>query len=385
MRATARCWTTNRSRNPDRGIPLDPGLAEGAALEHHRRAGGHRARAYSSGVHWTFCQTARPRRSSTLDATRPSHVRFQRLSIDHLMASSAIPFLFPATRLGSMVARHFGDGSMRQVTPLSPAMHLGAGASSWSAWGSRRAPASWRRARRRHRIAAGQHGRPRDSQRVPRHAGRRQVDQRVTQTINRLPRRAAAAMPQDVDVLAIAPTRRWTNWRSSSRRPSAIRDALGCTRRAAWQRGHPGPATCCSSPSFVQTLIEMGRATPGAARRSAGDGCWAGSAALGASQDCRARAAHRAPADGPRCHNSTHAQRLHARQRTPFQEEIESLESCRGSNRSGRPETPTPEEKGWVKRYFGPSIPRRYDGRDIEESARFYTGTTVTCTSVPTS
>ncbi len=46
-----------------------------------------------------------------------------KLSIDHLMASSAIPVVFPSVKLGE---EHFGDGSMRQVSPISPAVHLGA-------------------------------------------------------------------------------------------------------------------------------------------------------------------------------------------------------------------------------------------------------------------
>ena len=46
-----------------------------------------------------------------------------RLSVDHLMASAAIPFVFPAIRLHR---EWFGDGSMRQLAPVSPAIHLGA-------------------------------------------------------------------------------------------------------------------------------------------------------------------------------------------------------------------------------------------------------------------
>jgi NTE family protein len=46
------------------------------------------------------------------------------ISLDHLMASSAIPFIFPAVHLNR---EWFGDGSMRQVAPVSPAIHLGAG------------------------------------------------------------------------------------------------------------------------------------------------------------------------------------------------------------------------------------------------------------------
>jgi NTE family protein len=45
------------------------------------------------------------------------------ISVDHLLASSAIPFIFPATKIHR---EFFGDGSMRQLAPISPAIHLGA-------------------------------------------------------------------------------------------------------------------------------------------------------------------------------------------------------------------------------------------------------------------
>ena len=45
------------------------------------------------------------------------------LTLDHLMASAAIPLLFPAIKIGD---DYFGDGAMRQLHPLSPAIHLGA-------------------------------------------------------------------------------------------------------------------------------------------------------------------------------------------------------------------------------------------------------------------
>jgi NTE family protein len=45
------------------------------------------------------------------------------LSLDHLMASIAVPYIFPPVRIGN---EYFGDGAMRQATPLSPAVHLGA-------------------------------------------------------------------------------------------------------------------------------------------------------------------------------------------------------------------------------------------------------------------
>ncbi len=46
-----------------------------------------------------------------------------KLTIEHLLASSAIPFIFPAVQLNR---EYFGDGSMRQLAPISPAIHLGA-------------------------------------------------------------------------------------------------------------------------------------------------------------------------------------------------------------------------------------------------------------------
>jgi NTE family protein len=45
------------------------------------------------------------------------------LSLDYLMASLGIPFLFPPM---SLHGEFFGDGAMRQTAPLSPAIHLGA-------------------------------------------------------------------------------------------------------------------------------------------------------------------------------------------------------------------------------------------------------------------
>lgn len=45
------------------------------------------------------------------------------LSVAHIMASAALPIIFPAERLGY---EYFGDGGMRMVAPLSPAIHLGA-------------------------------------------------------------------------------------------------------------------------------------------------------------------------------------------------------------------------------------------------------------------
>jgi len=46
-----------------------------------------------------------------------------RLHTHHLLASSAIPLVFPCTQIGR---DFYGDGSVHQLSPLSPAIHLGA-------------------------------------------------------------------------------------------------------------------------------------------------------------------------------------------------------------------------------------------------------------------
>ncbi|WP_213955286.1 patatin-like phospholipase family protein [Variovorax sp. dw_954] len=79
---------------------------------------------YSSGEHVTFYESATPTQA---------WVRSQRLAMpctishEHLLASSAIPFVFPAAALKMHNhVEYFGDGSMRQTAPISPTIHLGA-------------------------------------------------------------------------------------------------------------------------------------------------------------------------------------------------------------------------------------------------------------------
>jgi len=45
------------------------------------------------------------------------------IGVNHLMASSAIPLIFPAAKISNS---YFGDGSVHFLSPLSPAVHLGA-------------------------------------------------------------------------------------------------------------------------------------------------------------------------------------------------------------------------------------------------------------------
>jgi len=49
--------------------------------------------------------------------------RAAKIQVSHLLASAALPIIFPAERVGN---EYFGDGGMRMAAPLSPAIHLGA-------------------------------------------------------------------------------------------------------------------------------------------------------------------------------------------------------------------------------------------------------------------
>ncbi len=62
------------------------------------------------------------------------------ITVDHLMASSAIPTIFPAQ---SLKHEYFGDGAMRQMAPISPALHLGADRIFIIGVSGNRNPAHW--------------------------------------------------------------------------------------------------------------------------------------------------------------------------------------------------------------------------------------------------
>jgi NTE family protein len=55
---------------------------------------------------------------------RPGRISRQcRITVDHIMASAALPLFFPAVQIGP---HWYGDGGIRLTAPLSPALHLGA-------------------------------------------------------------------------------------------------------------------------------------------------------------------------------------------------------------------------------------------------------------------
>lgn len=220
------------------------------------------ASSYTSGVHWTFCHTAQdaPFRGWSRPGRR---AEFQPITIEHLMASSAIPFLFPATPLWVDGHREFfGDGSMRQTSPLSPAMHLGAqkmlvvgvsqpGRSTFvgrSTDQPARGPTLGSIAG--HAMASVFHD--------TLHADVEQT-QRVTQTLKSLSRDAASALPyRSVEVLAIQPSQSLDALALSYTHelPRPTRSALGGL--GLLKGGGALASYLLFEPGYVQSLIAMG-------------------------------------------------------------------------------------------------------------------------------
>jgi NTE family protein len=129
--AMAKWWRSNPRSLLD-NTPLDALLERHVRLERipklieegHLRALAVSASSYTSGLHVTFFQAP---------AGIEPWIRTQRISQAtvitraHLLASSAIPFTFPAAQVEVGSRREWlGDGSMRQTAPISPAIHLGA-------------------------------------------------------------------------------------------------------------------------------------------------------------------------------------------------------------------------------------------------------------------
>jgi NTE family protein len=78
------------------------------------------AAGYGTARSTTFFQAT----GETEEWTRKRRVGIrQPIDLDHVMASIAVPMIFPPVQIKG---EYFGDGAMRQATPLSPAIHLGA-------------------------------------------------------------------------------------------------------------------------------------------------------------------------------------------------------------------------------------------------------------------
>lgn len=266
-------WRRSRPRSLLDNEPLRGLLSQWVRLERldkmlgegHLHALAISGSSYTTGQHVTFFQTHAPitpwQRSQRLS------VRTQ-LTLSHLMASSAIPFIFPAEEIElDGQAEWFGDGSMRQSAPVSPAVHLGAERVLVIGAGRMHEPPG-------HRQVLNE-GHPSMAQ-IAGHAlsniflDALAVDverlQRINHTLSLLPpeaRRNTALRP--VDVLVIAPSRRLDDMAAEHQGslPPSIRALLRSVGVAGEGKQASGSALTSYllfEPAFTSDLIMLGMA-----------------------------------------------------------------------------------------------------------------------------
>ena len=218
------------------------------------------AMSYSSGESVSFFQAPtevqgwrRHRRSGAPDI----------ITLDHLLASSAIPLLFPAVPI---CREYFGDGAVRQDAPISPALHLGADKVFVIGVSSNRNPQHWGKKHRptKHSPSMGQiTGHMFNSAFVDGLEGDIEHLERVNELLRRVPEdqhEIGGHKLRPVDTMIVSPSAQLDVIAGRKIRylPRALRLAL----RAVGATAKGGGATAASyllfAQPFIQELIDLG-------------------------------------------------------------------------------------------------------------------------------
>ena len=186
---------------------VDTGRLDRMMAEGHLLGLAVTASSYGSGLHVTFYESV----NTILPWTRSQRIAVQaRIGVPHLLASSAIPFVFPAAALDIQGNREYcGDGSMRQSAPISPAIHLGAERILVVGAGRLQEPPGRRAGSREYPSLAQIAGHALSSIFLDALAVDVERLQRINTTLTMLtPQQRAATALKPIDVLVIAPSER---------------------------------------------------------------------------------------------------------------------------------------------------------------------------------
>lgn len=265
-------WTRSRPRSLLDNAPLRELLSRYLRMDRieamldggHLRAVALTGSSYTSGQHVTFFQT----HHHVVPWLREQRIAVQTdLTLAHLMASAAIPFIFAAEPLElEGLPEWFGDGSMRQSAPISPAVHLGADRVLVIGAGRMKEPDGPRR-------LADSEAHPSMAQ-IAGHAMSNifldalAVDverlRRINRTLALLPResRAATAL-RSIELLVIAPSRRLDDLAAEHQAslPASVRAMLRAFGASGKDNSKSGAALVSYllfEPGFVGELINLG-------------------------------------------------------------------------------------------------------------------------------
>lgn len=215
---------------------------------------------YHSGDSVTFFQGA-PHLQGWRRARRVGNATT--LNVNHLLASSAIPTVFPAVFLER---EYFGDGAMRQMAPISPALHLGADRIVVIGVSGNRNPENWTRKNTGGRSSPSMGnivGQMLNSAFIDALEGDLEHLERVNQLVRMLPPEVLNSAPnylRPVETLVISPSKPLDKIAGRHVRdlPPSMRFFMRATGSTASSGGASAASYLLFSNEYCHELIELG-------------------------------------------------------------------------------------------------------------------------------